>query len=439
MSNQLNRLSAVFVGAFLLVVLATGFWSFVRADALTARGDNPRRILLERRVPRGQIIDRTGQSLAESAGAPGEYTRRYAYPGLSSLLGYVSPLYGTAGLEAAFDPVLHGDEGYDALELWRLGTMLGAPPPGRGVRLTLDLALQQAADEALGDRPGAVVLINSETGEILALASHPTFDANTLDATWSELVDDPRSPLLNRATLGLYQPGAVLAPAILTSALAMGAAELEQPASADALALGAHDFACRVSTPDSDLTLADALRAGCPMALAELGAGLGTDGLRALFETLRLFEPPAIGLPAAAAAADSAVTDPALAALGQDKLAISPLQVALITAAIAEHGTLPAAQLVLETQGRDGQWLALAPAGAATEALPPSAADQVADWMAGGYSATAISSDAGTALAWFTAFLRGNEAHYAVAVLLEVGDVEAAEAIGRAVLAATER
>ena len=439
MSNPLNRLSLAFAGAFLLVVLATGFWSYVRAEALTARGDNPRRILSERRVPRGKILDRNGQVLAEAVGTPGEYSRRYSYPGLSSVIGYVSPLYGTAGVEAAFDPVLHGDEGYDALELWQMGTVLGAPPPGRGVRLTLDLALQQAADAALGDRPGAVVLLNTATGEILALASHPAFDANTLDDTWSALVADPGSPLLNRAVLGLYQPGAALAPAMLTSALAMGAVELDQPANAGALTLGEHTYACRSTTLDGGVTLAEALREGCPLALSELGLSLGGGSLQSLFEALRLFEPPAIGLPAAAATADGAISDPALSALGQDKLAISPLQLALITAAIAEHGRLPAPQLVLATQGRDGQWHALAPAAAPTEALPPSAADEAAAWMADGYSATAVSNEAGTTLAWFTAFARGIEGHYAVAVLLESGEVEAAEAIGRAVLAAAER
>src|SRR5687768_1314368 len=113
MSRQLNRLSLVFGLAFALVIAATGYWGLVQAGTLTARGDNPRRILLERRIPRGAILDRNGLVLAETTGPPGEYVRHYPYPALSSLLGYISPLYGTAGVEAAFDPILHGDAGYD--------------------------------------------------------------------------------------------------------------------------------------------------------------------------------------------------------------------------------------------------------------------------------------------------------------------------------------
>jgi peptidoglycan glycosyltransferase len=438
MSSQLNRLSAAFMAAFVLVVGATGYWAFVRADDLITRGDNPRRILLERRVPRGTIFDRNGQVLAEAAGAPGEFTRHYPYPPLSSLLGYVSPLYGITGLEAAYDPILHGDNGYDVLELWQLETMLGSPPPGRAVRLTLDLALQQAADDALGERAGAVAALNAATGEILALASHPIFDANTLDDTWSSLVDDPQSPLLNRATLGLYQPGGALAPAILARALDAGVAALDQAASAETLAFGGQEVACVV--PDSGaLTLADALRAGCPAPLADLGASLGPEGLRALFQNLRLYEPPAIGLPAGAASRDAGIADATLAALGQDRLAISPLQLALVTAAIVEHGVMPAPRLVLATEGRDGEWQEVPPAAEMATALAGSAADAAAEWLGDGFAAQAISGEGGgqgLALAWYAGVARAETGQYVVVVLLEDGEVEAAEAIGQAVLSA---
>ncbi len=438
MTSSLNRLSAAFSVAFVLVVAATGFWGFVRSDGLLARGDNPRRILLERRIPRGLILDRNGEILAETVGPPGELTRHYPYPALSSLLGYISPLYGTTGVEAAFDPILHGDEGYEPFELWQLSTVLGTPPAGRAVRLSLDLGLQQAADTALGNRPGAVVLLDAETGELLALASHPSYDANALDAIWSELINDPRSPLLNRATLGLYQPGGALAPAILAAAIASGGAEVEQ-AFADSgftpLEVNGVTLSCR-QEPLGDPTLGNALRRGCPQALAELGSTLGGDALHDLYAGLRLFEPPAIGLPVGAASADAAVTDPTLAALGQDGLSISPLQLALVTAAIAEHGLLPAPRLVLETQDRAGDWQPLPPAAAASAALPARAADEVAAWMADGHAALANSTVDGSELAWFTGFAPEANPRYVVAVLLESGDIEAAEGIGREVLAA---
>lgn len=438
MANQFNRLSLVFALAFVLVVATTGYWGLVQAGALTARGDNPRRILLERRIPRGSLLDRNGRVLAETLGPPGAYIRSYPYPALSSLLGYVSPLYGTAGLEAAFDGVLHGDAGYDLFELWHRETVLGSPPPGRAVRLSLDLAVQTIADSALGERVGALLVLDSRTGELLAVVSHPTYDANSLDTDWSTLVDDPRSPLLNRATLGLYQPGQALAPAILTSAIDRGAAELDQPtgSAGETVAIDKQTFHCHKATSAAGVTLGEAIRNGCPAPLAALGKALGAEGLNELFVKLRLFDPPAIGVAVGAGTSDAATSNPALAALGQNGLAISPLQLALVTAAIGEHGTMPAPRLVLETQDRAGQWRPEPAAWEPTRVLPADAADEVAAWLADGYAAQAISGDQAQPLAWFTALVPVVDPRYVVVVLLEDGDVAAAETVGHAMLSA---
>ncbi|MEP7359595.1 MAG: hypothetical protein ABI847_20250, partial [Anaerolineales bacterium] len=92
MTKQINRLELIFGAAFLAVALAAGYWGLVRADELTARGDNPRRILAERRTGRGTILDRNDAVLADVVGPAGEYTRRYDYPQLAPVIGYVSPL-----------------------------------------------------------------------------------------------------------------------------------------------------------------------------------------------------------------------------------------------------------------------------------------------------------------------------------------------------------
>src|SRR5829696_8826939 len=99
MTTQIRRLTAVFAAAFGLVILASGYWGFVRSEALLGRGDNPRRVLDERRSVRGAIEDRNEAVLAQAAGAPGALERNYPYPALASVLGYVSPLYGLAGVE----------------------------------------------------------------------------------------------------------------------------------------------------------------------------------------------------------------------------------------------------------------------------------------------------------------------------------------------------
>lgn len=200
------------LGAFLLAglgaaALVSGWWGFVRGPALLERADNPRRYLADRYVLRGALLDRNGAPLSSSQGAAGEYTRLVHYPPLSATLGYSHPLFGQAGLEAGLDGYLRGLRGNPGLLIWQHHLLYGQPPPGLDVRLTLDLSLQRAADEALAGHTGGLALLDARSGEILALASSPIFDANRLEGDWEVLAQGESAPLLNRAVLGRYPPG----------------------------------------------------------------------------------------------------------------------------------------------------------------------------------------------------------------------------------------
>jgi hypothetical protein len=174
---------------------------------LLTRTDNPRRALADQSVPRGALLDRQNNPLVETSGTTGDFTRTVHIPQLGPMLGYNHPIYGQAGLEASLDPILRGQEGNDPWLIWQHHLLYGMPPPGLDVRLTLDINLQKRADALLGDQAGALVLLNAESGEILALASHPTYDPSQLDDTWDALIQDDRAPLLNRATQGRYPSG----------------------------------------------------------------------------------------------------------------------------------------------------------------------------------------------------------------------------------------
>ncbi len=440
MNLQLRRLTLVVATAFLAIALTAGFWGFVRRDDLLARADNPRRVLAELRVPRGVIYDRHNEPLAATTGDLGALTRTYPYPLLAPVLGYVSPLYGSAGLEAAFDGVLHGDAGIDPFDYFWRSTVLGTPPAGRGVRLTLDLALQRQADAALGAHTGAVVLLDARTGEILALASHPTFDTNRLDDQWETLVADPGAPLLNRATLALYQPGGAIWPLVLAGAANAGRLDLAQTYTSTAQSLVVDDavLPCRIAPRLAAITLRESLLFGCPGPIGALGVKLGTAGLQGLFENFRLTTAPSLGIPTTAAGGEAPVApgDEARAAIGQGALTLTPLHLALAVAAIARDGLMPVPQLVLATQNPDGVWRPEVPAGQPLRGLSAEAAAQVRGLLVNGYSATAVTGTEGEALAWYLAFGPQVEAHFAVVVLLEGGTVDEAAAIGRDLLAA---
>jgi hypothetical protein len=132
--------------------------------------------------------------------------RRYPYPGLASVTGYYSIRYGVGGTEATFDPLLRGTWGRSGLDLW-LDELLHRPLVGQDVTLTIHLPGQVAADLALAEREGAVVVLDLQTGAILVMSSHPTFDPNVLDEQWESLREDESAPLLNRASQGLFPVG----------------------------------------------------------------------------------------------------------------------------------------------------------------------------------------------------------------------------------------
>lgn len=205
------RLSLAMVGA---LALATGYWGIARSAELVTRGDNPRRVDAELAIARGPIYDRNGIVLAESLvravnnGLP-RYARVYPHPEPAPAVGYYSQRYGVGGMESYADLTLRGQR-----TPWEV--LLHRPQVGNPITLTLDSALQRRIVAALRTtRPntitrGAAVALNWHTGEVLALASTPTFDPNALDDDWEALRQDPNAPLVNRATQGLYQPGMLL-------------------------------------------------------------------------------------------------------------------------------------------------------------------------------------------------------------------------------------
>jgi cell division protein FtsW (lipid II flippase) len=208
-AKSFSLLSTFFSLGLIAAALASGWWAVVRAPDLLIRTDNPRRGITDRWVLRGDIYDRNLQLINASSGLPGNYARRTYYPDLSNVVGYTDPAYGQSGLEASMDSFLRGIEGKSALDVWWNHLIYGQPPPGLDIRLSLDLQIQAFVDKQMAQSKGAVVLMDADSGEILAMSSAPTFNANQLSENWQSLVADQNSPLLNRAIQGQYPLGAL--------------------------------------------------------------------------------------------------------------------------------------------------------------------------------------------------------------------------------------
>jgi cell division protein FtsW (lipid II flippase) len=189
------------------LAIANAWWAVWRGPDLLLRTDNARRSIDDRYVKRGSLLDRNGTPIDFTLGKTGDYIRNYVYPDLASITGYTDPVYGQAGLEATLDLYLRGLQGNPASSIWWNHLVYGQPPPGLDVRLSIDLELQQHVDALLANRPGAIVMLNAESGEILAIASHPTFNPNLLDQQAPALLKDPQSPLLDRAAQETYPLG----------------------------------------------------------------------------------------------------------------------------------------------------------------------------------------------------------------------------------------
>ena len=448
--TNLPTLALVLSLALALLAAVCGYWAVVRADDLRARNDNPRRVLYEQRIVRGRILDREGTVLASvEVGDDGTITRRYPVPEAAPVLGYASLRYGTGGIEAAFDRELRGEAGRND---WQIAwdELLHRPPHGRDVQLALDAGLQVQAQQGLDGQRGALVLLDAATGEVLAMASSPTYDPQHLDEEWEALREDPAAPLVNRATQGRYQPGAALQTAIVAEALSEGLATLSIPA-ADAparLTINGFELGCG-AVPSPPYTLATAYAAACPAPFADLGARLGAAALEKMVERWALTTPPPLEMPAEAAdwSAETLSGTAALAAeaIGQGTLTMSPLQAALMAGTLANEGEMPIPRLVLRVWDAENGWLERAEAGEPRQVLTPGIARALlATWRR--YDGEKVAAHWGAAAAgaeqpphaWFIGVTPATgQPRYAIAVLVEhAADPESAARIGAALLQA---
>jgi peptidoglycan glycosyltransferase len=436
MSKSLNRTATAFLLAFFLLALALGRWSIASPDLIT-RDDNPRRVFQEQLIQRGSIFDHNGQVLAETVPQSNTLARRYPFIAAAPVVGYDSINYGAAGVEEALDRLLRGS--YHDLD-----QLLHHRQRGQGVRTTLDSSAQQILTDRL-TQPGAALVMSLPDGAITALASNPSYDPNTLDQNWKTLSTDPAAPLLNRATQGLYQPGAIFETLLLADAIRRGVpltetlAQPDRPVTLDRLTL---HCAREDSTP---ATLAEAYGQACPAPFADLAAQLTSGDLISLTQQWKLDVPPSLEIRTSAAptvtTADLSTTLALQAyALGQGQLTLSPLRMAKVAATIGNNGFMPASFVVKDVQAPDGTWQPYANSSETpAPIIDPAVARMVLQAMrvqdnSAGHGGAAFSGD--RQHSWFIGLAPADQPRYAIAVLLEdAAKATDAEDIGRGVLA----
>ncbi|MCC7023841.1 MAG: hypothetical protein IT338_13550 [Thermomicrobiales bacterium] len=409
---------------------------------------------------RGAIVDRNGIVLARSVVANGVTHRAYLEPAAAEVTGYFSPLlYGASGLEASWDDELAGRAGGNAITR-ALDDLRGLPPRGNDLHLTLDIALQRKAHDLLAGRTGAVVLLDARSGAVLALASEPSFDPNALVAVdaadrepamaaWSRLTSDPRNPLVQRATSGLFAPGSTFKTVTAAAAIERGIAGPETVYEDDGeLTIEGHTLieANRPNDAVTEWTLQDAFSWSLNVVFAQIGLQIGSGALADAargwgWESVIPFDLPVA--PSRVSVTPGFLDAPlavAETAFGQGELLASPLQMALVASGVANDGEIMRPYLVASISGPDGGVLEERSPSRWRRGIGPEAARQTRALMVtavengalgGAYvPGYTIGGKTGTAEAgsenphaWFIGFigLPGEPPHYAVAVILESG------------------
>ena len=443
-SMHLSTKPYFYLGSFLFIGLISasvlgGWWSFYRAPTLVKRTDNPRRAIDDQYVHRGALLDRRDIPIVDTIGDPGNFQRQTLYPDLSPVLGYTHPIFGQAGLEASLDDYLRGLRGNPGLTIWWNQLLYDQPPPGLDVRLTLDLDLQRSADELLGERTGAVVLLNASSGEILAMASHPTFDSNQLDDFWEKLTQDSRSPLLNRAVQGSYQPGSALGVFLLAAANS----NHDLPTLPQNLDFSIDALSLMCARKSEVLSWESAIANGCPGPQAALGRSLGSQSVLRTYLNLGLYSAPQLRLPTTSQTAPFFLRDPLSAYVGQGDLSVSPLQMALAAATISTSGERPNPHIAAAINTPAAGWVVLPPLGESFQVFTPDAVDNLAESLAVEglpvwQTLASTPNGASRSVTWYLAgtLPSWNGTPLSLAILLEEDNPQLAEVMGRAMLQA---
>lgn len=437
-----RRLNATGTTALLVGLLffgALAYWQAFRVDLATA-DRNPRVLSAFYDPHRGRILDREGNVLAESLG---DGSRHYTDASTAHLVGYLDPRYGSQGIELAFNNVLSGTApaGWAAAIRAEFDRSRIA---GHDVVLTIDPRIQQAAAAALGSRHGAIVAIDPRNGEILAMVSVPTYDPGSLGTVGDQLFSDPNSPLLNRATQGLYPPGStfktVTASGILEKGVATPDTVVECPGQ---IVIDGFPISCaNTSQGVGTYPFKHAFTFSVNAIFAELGMKLGWTGLTDIARRYGFDSNLDFTLQTAKSqihAPESEATRTLLAstAFGQGELLATPMQMAVVAATIANAGVLARPHLTLR-ESDNGRPLGALEAASSRRVISEQLARTMNEFMVsvvangqangvqipgiavGGKTGTAEAGD-GTSHAWFIAFAPAQAPTIAIAVIVEHG------------------
>lgn len=372
MNSQIVKLFSFTVVLFAVLVGFTSYWAVFDAESLKGKDANKRPLLEQQRIERGRILTADGVLIARSVpkgeGAALRYVRRYPAGALyGHPIGYSFVRYGDVQFEEFHNDELVGNES-EFVSI--VDELRGVEQEGNDIVTNIDSDAQRLALESLeAQGAGAVVAIEPSSGRVRVMASSPSYDPNLVPEHLSELNVDPLRPLVNRATQGLYPPGSTFK--VVTAAAALDSGAITPETAIDApgsLEIQGQPLENDFGTSYSGLMLDDALTNSVNTWFAQVGEQVGQDSL---FEYLGQFgfsAKPPLDLPSEQMSSSGLYdieadrilgpNDPidiARVAIGQERLLVTPLQMAEVAAAVANGGTLMKPQIWSRVVDPDGR------------------------------------------------------------------------------------
>jgi len=424
--------TAIFSFFLVAITITIGWWGIIRGNDLQERSDNPRRLISNTYVRRGQILDRNNYIIAETEGEPGSFKRYYSYIPLSNSIGYIHQKYGLYGVEKEYDEYLSGMKGYPSSTLWMSYLLYDQPPNGRPIRLTLDLNLQRAVDDLMGKNQGAAVVLNAESGEILAISTYPFFDANQLEDNWDNWSNSENAPFLNRASQGAYPIGGLLSPLLL----------FEQDIDSINNFTSPIEFAEDKNTPECESPALDldnwqaAVKNGCLSSISQL---INNENPASISESPQfeiIFNAPEIGLPVNPSINISPEANWTDLISGKGQIRTSPLQIAASLAPISNGGYTVNPTILSSVNISSGQWIIFS-SEEKKVIIDPQKASEISQFLSSDegdrWELSAITYDSNDAYSWFVMGTEssGKETPIVIAVVIEADNRERVQYIGK--------
>lgn len=459
MNRQIRAVSLLAGLMFLaLMVNLTGSAMF-RQASLNNDPHNVRVRDAEFSQNRGNILVGS-RPIATTTSSNGKFAYQRVYlsgPKYAPITGYYSYYYGRSMLEQTQNAQLTGTS--DAQWLSRItGTLSGHKPEGGSITTTINAKAQDAAWDGLKGKKGAVVALDYTTGAVLAMASSPSYDPNELashhlnDTTraWKNLVADPSSPLTNRATREIYPPGSTFKLVTAAAALQNGYHPNSMVDSPENWILPGTrtPLTNETNCGGSRITLAHALDISCNTAFGKVGVSLGQDKIRDQAERFGFGKVVNSDVSSVASRFPQNLTDAQLAqsSIGQYDVAASPLQMAMVTAGIANGGKLMTPYLTAQVRASNLQVVSEHHPKQMSQPMTKESAEQLKAMMAsvvnngtgkraringttvGGKTGTAQTVKGKAPYAWFVGW--SDNPHVAVAVFIQSSDTAINEVSG---------